>query len=287
MSADSPALRIDAHHHLWTLDRHDMSWLDDPPLRPIRRDFGLADLAAAVAGQQIGQTVVVQTIASVAETVDLLAVAAASELVAGVVGWVDLTDDAVGEELAALRERPDGTGLVGIRHLVQGEPDPDWLARPDVLRGLGQVAQAGLVYDLLTLPPQLPAALRAVVDVPELTFVVDHLSKPPIASGEREPWETRIRALATRDNVVCKLSGMVTEADWTGWSVDDLRPYAEVVLEAFGPDRVMFGSDWPVCTLAATYEQVLGAAETLTANLTAAEREAVFSGTARRIYGLP
>jgi L-fuconolactonase len=283
----SPALRIDAHHHLWALGRHDLSWLEAPELGPIRRDFGLADLAAAVAGQQVGQTVVVQTIASVAETVDLLAVAAASELVAGVVGWVDLTADAVGEELAALRERPDGAGLVGIRHLVQSEPDPDWLARPDVLRGLGQIAAAGLVYDLLTLPPQLPAALRAVVDVPELTFVLDHLSKPPIASGEREPWETRIRALATRDNVVCKLSGMVTEADRASWSVDDLRPYAEVVLDAFGPDRVMFGSDWPVCTLAATYEQVLEAAETLTAGLTPVEREAVFSGTARRIYGLP
>jgi L-fuconolactonase len=270
---------------LWTIGRHDTSWLDPPALQPIRRDYGPVDLRAAV-GDQISQTVLVQTIGSVAETVDFLAIAADSELIAGVVGWVDLTAVSVADAVAELRARPGGGKLVGIRHGVQSEPDPDWLARADVQRGLAALAGTGLVYDLLTLPPQLPAALRAVVDVPELTFVLDHLSKPPIAAGEREPWETRIRALAARDNVVCKLSGMVTEADWTQWTVDDLRPYADVVLDAFGPDRVMFGSDWPVCTLAASYAQVLDAAEQLTEGLTAAERDAIFAGTARRVYGL-
>lgn len=272
---------IDAHHHLWTIGRHDTSWLDIPEHEPIRRDFGLSDLQAAGGPLGITETVLVQTINSVAETIDLL-----TEPVAGVVGWVDLTGSDVAGELARLKERPGGDRLVGIRHGVQGEPDPDWLSRPEVLRGLGAVAEAGLTYDLLTYPHQLPAALRAVVDVPELTYVIDHLSKPPIASGEREPWETRIRALAARDNVVCKLSGMVTEADWTQWTVADLRPYADVVLDAFGPDRVLFGSDWPVCTLAASYARVLEAAQELTADLTAAGKDAVFGGTARRVYGL-
>lgn len=272
---------IDAHHHLWRIGRHDTSWLDEPRHAPIRRDFDLSDLRAVSEPLGITQTVLVQSLNSVAETVDLL-----TEPVAGVVGWVDLTGPDVAGELARLRERPGGHRLVGIRHLVQSEPDPGWLARPDVLHGLGAVAEAGLAYDLLTFPHQLPAALRAVVDVPELTFVLDHLSKPPIRSGEREPWETRIRALAARDNVVCKLSGMVTEADWTQWTVAELRPYADVVLEAFGPDRVLFGSDWPVCTLAASYARVVEAAQELTAALTAAERDAIFGGTARRVYGL-
>ena len=278
-------VRIDAHHHLWTVGRHDTSWLDSPALTPIRRDYGPADLRAAV-GDRVAQTVLVQTIGSVAETVDFLAIAADSELIAGVVGWVDLTATNVADAVAELRAQPGGDKLVGIRHGVQSEPDPDWLARADVQRGLAALAGTGLVYDLLTLPPQLPAALRAVVDVPELTFVLDHLSKPPIAAGDREPWETRIRALAARENVVCKLSGMVTEADWTQWTVQDLRPYADVVLDAFGPDRVMFGSDWPVCTLAASYAQVLDAAAELTEGLTAVERDAIFAGTARRVYGL-
>src|SRR5882757_1650867 len=281
----SGPVRIDAHHHLWTVGRHDTSWLDSPALAPIRRDYGPADLRAAV-GDRVAQTVLVQTIGSVAETVDFLAIAADSELIAGVVGWVDLTATNVADAVAELRAQPGGDKLVGIRHGVQSEPDPDWLARADVQRGLAALAGTGLVYDLLTLPPQLPAALRAVVDVPELTFVLDHLSKPPIAAGDREPWETRIRALAARENVVCKLSGMVTEADWTQWTVQDLRPYADVVLDAFGPDRVMFGSDWPVCTLAASYAQVLDAAAELTEGLTAVERDAIFAGTARRVYGL-
>jgi L-fuconolactonase len=175
---------------------------------------------------------------------------------------------------------------VGIRHQVQGEPDPEWLCRPDVRHGLRAVADAGLVYDLLTIPVQLPAAIATVGALPDLRFVVDHLSKPPIASGELEPWATHMRALAEHDNVACKLSGMVTEADWAAWDVADLRPYAETVLDAFGAERELFGSDWPVCLVAASYEAVVGAAEELTASLSPSERAAVFGGTARRIYGL-
>ena len=175
---------------------------------------------------------------------------------------------------------------MGIRHLVQGEPDPRWLARPDVRRGLRAVAAAGLVYDLLTLPHQLPAAIDTVRALPGLTFVLDHLSKPPISVGELHPWAELVRELAALPNVSCKLSGMVTEAG-PRWTVAGLRPYAEVVLDAFGPARVMFGSDWPVCLLASSYADVTSAARELTAALTREEQALVFGGTAARVYGLP
>jgi L-fuconolactonase len=276
-------VRVDAHHHLWDLAVRDQPWIAGPEMAPLRRSFTIEELEAAARPAGVEATVLVQTVTVPEETPELLALAAGHELIAGVVGWIDLTADDPAGALAAL---DGGDRLVGIRHQVQGEPDPEWLCRPDVRRGLRAVADAGLAYDLLTIPEQLPAAIATVRAVPELRFVVDHLSKPPIASGELEPWATHMRALAEHDNVACKLSGMVTEADWATWSVADLRPYAETMLGAFGPDRVMFGSDWPVCLLAASYDAVTGAAEELTASLGAAERAAVFGGTARRIYGL-
>ena len=269
--------RVDAHHHLWDLSVRDQSWITDD-LAAIRRTFTVDDLAAVA---HVDATVVVQTVSVPEETPELLAIA--DPLIAGVVGWVDLTAVDAADRLAALRS----DRLVGIRHQVQDEPDPGWLCRPDVRAGLEAVAREGLVYDLLTLPAQLPAAIDTVRALPDLQFVLDHLSKPPIATGELEPWASQLRALAAHENVACKLSGMVTEADWSAWSVAGLRPYAETVLDAFGPERVLFGSDWPVCLLAASYEAVLDAAEQLTAGLSAAEREQIFGGTARRIYTLP
>ncbi|WP_433510774.1 amidohydrolase family protein [Nonomuraea sp. CA-143628] len=301
------APRIDAHHHVWDLGVRAHGWLDAEKLAPIRRTFTLDRLAEHATAAGVGGTVLVQVLPDLAETVEFLALAAESELVAGVVGWVDLTAPAVAETLAGLSSgqagqagqsgRPGGQpgrvghagrsgGLVAIRHGVQAEPDPGWLTRPDVRRGLAAVASAGLAYDMLTLPHQLPAAIETVAALPELTFVLDHLSKPPITSGQLEPWASRIRELAAHPNVYCKLSGMVTEADWTSWRVADLRPYAETVLAAFGPERVMFGSDWPVCLLAADYERVVSAAEELCAGLSAGERADVFGGTARRAYRL-
>ena len=265
-------MRIDAHHHVWELNRRPQEWLDEPGMEAIRRDFTLRDFP----GTGIDRTILVQVLADAAETGEFLAAAAASDLVAGVVGWMDLTCGAL----------PGSPGpLVGIRHLVQGEPDPDWLNRPDVRRGLRAVADAGLAYDLLTLPHQLPAAIETVRALPDLTFVLDHLAKPPIASGELEPWATDLRRLAAEPNAYCKLSGLVTEAG-AGWTVADLRPYADVALEAFGPARMMFGSDWPVCLLAAAYAEVVAAAEELTAGLTPAERSDIFGGTAVRAYRL-
>ncbi|MET7348388.1 amidohydrolase family protein [Streptomyces mirabilis] len=279
-------MRVDAHHHVWDLSVRDQDWITGPELQPLRRDFGVADLAPQARAAGVDRTVLVQTITVPEETPEFLALAARSELIAGVVGWTDLTRPDVADELAWLRELPGGRHLKGIRHQVQGEPDPEWLLRPDVRDGLAAVAEAGLVYDLVVLPHQLPACVRAAADHPGLTFVLDHLGKPPIAKGVLQPWATAVRALAELPNTVCKLSGMVTEADHAKWTVDGLRPYADTVLDAFGPGRLMFGSDWPVCTLAASYGQVVDAAEELTGGLGAEERAEVFGGTATRVYRL-
>jgi L-fuconolactonase len=277
---------VDAHHHLWDLDVRDQDWITGAALVPLRRNFLLGEYRPLADANGVTATVVVQTVTVPGETPELLALAASSDLIAGVVGWTDLTAPDIADQIAALTERPGGGRLVGLRHQVQSEPDPDWLTRPDVLRGLAAVAQAGLVYDLVITPGQLAAAARAAAAVPDLTFVLDHLGKPPIASARTDPWAADLRRLAALPNTVAKLSGLVTEADWHRWQVADLRPYAEVALDAFGPARLMFGSDWPVCTLAASYPDVLAAARDLTAGLTPAEREAVFAGTATAIYGL-
>jgi L-fuconolactonase len=277
---------VDAHHHVWDLGVRDQDWITGPALAPLRHDFLLGDYRSVADANGIAAGIVVQTVTVPAETPELLALAAASDLIAGVVGWADLAAPDVADKIAALSEMPGGAKLVGLRHQVQSEPDPDWLTRPDVLRGLAVVAQAGLVYDLVVTAGQLAASARAAAAVPDLVFVLDHLGKPPIAAGRTEPWAQDLRDLAALPNTVAKLSGLVTEADWRRWQVADLRPYAEVALDAFGPARMMFGSDWPVCTLAGSYPDVLAAAQDLTAGLSPAEREAVFAGTATSVYGL-
>ncbi|MFD4628328.1 amidohydrolase family protein [Streptomyces sp. NPDC058284] len=285
MTGAAPSL-VDAHHHVWDLSVRDQEWLTGDALAPLRRNFSLSDLLPEARAAGVTATVLVQTVAVPEETPELLALAAGSDLVAGVVGWTDLTRPDVADTLATLRELPGGEHLVGVRHQVQGEADPEWLLRADVRRGLAAVAAAGLAYDLVVLPHQLPACARAAAQLPELTFVLDHLGKPPVVSGALEPWASAVRALAARPNTVCKLSGMVTEADHATWTVDDLRPYADTVLAAFGPGRLMFGSDWPVSTLAASYVEVLDAARLLTQPLGTGEKGEVFGGTARRVYGL-
>ncbi|MDX3526780.1 amidohydrolase family protein [Streptomyces sp. ID05-39B] len=277
---------VDAHHHVWDLSVRDQDWITGPELAPLRRDFTLADLRPKARAAEVTATVLVQTITVAEETPEFLVLAASSDLVCGVVGWTDLTAPDVADALAGLREGPGGEYLVGIRHQVQGEPDPRWLVRPDVLRGLTAVAEAGLVYDLVVKPHQLGAAAEAAARLPELVFALDHLGKPPIAYGELEPWAEEIRRFAALPNTVCKLSGLVTEADWGSWTTQDLKPYADTVLDAFGPDRLMFGSDWPVCRLAADYAEVIATARKLTDRLAPAERHQVFTGTATRTYGL-
>jgi L-fuconolactonase len=255
-------------------------------LAAIRRRFAPDDLRPIVERRGVTRTILVQTRSSLPETVEFLDTAASIDFVAGVVGWIDLTDEAIVDVLDRLRSGPTGRWLVGIRHQTHDEPDPDWLTRPDVMRGLRAVARAGLPYDLVIRTRELPASLEIATRIPELALVVDHIAKPDIRHGLFEPWAERMAALAAMPNVTCKVSGMVTEADWSTWTRAELRPYVDLVLGWFGPRRLLFGSDWPVCLLAATYDEVLDAAEELFGGLTAAERDEVFEGTATRVYGL-
>ena len=278
---------VDAHHHLWDPVARRHAWLDGLP--PLRRSFGLADYAAA-APEQVTGSVLVQVLASTQETEEFLALAAstagACPEVAGVVGWADLAGDDVGAQLACLRARPGGDRLVGIRHLVQDEPDPDWLGRPDVRRGIRAVGAAGLAFDLLVRPAQLPAAVRLADELDSVRFVLDHGGKPEIAAARAEPWAGLIGRLGRLPNVACKLSGLVTEAR-PSWQPEEFLPYVDRMLEAFGPGRLMFGSDWPVCTLAASYAQVTALArELLEPRLSPAERDAVFYASAIATYRL-
>jgi L-fuconolactonase len=278
--------RVDAHHHVWDLSVRPQEWLDGEVFAPIRRTFSVGDLAPDAAASGVTATVLVQTVALPAETPEMLRTAAASDLVAAVTGWVDLTSPAVADELAALRAGIGGDYLRAVRHLVQDEPDPSWLDREDVRRGLKAVADADLGYELLVKPPQLPAALRVVAELPEVEFVLDHCAKPYIAAGEIEPWAAQIRELAAHENITCKLSGLVTEADWAGWTVASLRPYVDVVVEAFSPQRLMFGSDWPVCLLASTYGRWVETVDELIAGLDGGDQAAITGDTARRFYGI-
>jgi L-fuconolactonase len=276
---------VDAHHHVWDPASADYPWLTDE-LAVIRRRFTPDDLTPELAEAGIDATVLVQTRASLAETAEFLAIAGATPFIRGVVGWVDLTDPAVGEAIATLRAGPGGERLVGIRHQAHDEPDPAWLVREDVVRGIRAVGAAGLAYDLLVRPRELPAALQLTRNLPEVRFVIDHLAKPPIATGELEPWRGLMRPFASLGHVACKVSGLVTEAAWSSWTPADLQPYVDHALEVFGPSRLLFGSDWPVCLLAATYGQVVEAALTTLSGLDVTEQAAVMGGNATRIYGL-
>jgi L-fuconolactonase len=277
---------VDAHHHLWDPEHFSYPWMSGDALAPLRRPYTVDDLWEVTDGK-VAHTVLVQTISDETETAAFLATAGANDgLIKGVVGWVDLTAPDVAERIQALRAGPGGNRLVGIRHQVQDEPDPEWFAQPEVVRGLRAVGAAGLAYDLLVLVSQLDVATSVVRQVPEVRFVLDHLAKPAIAAGEWEPWATRIATLAQEPNVSAKLSGLVTEASWTDWSAEQIAPYAKHALEVFGADRLMYGSDWPVSTLAASYEQVWELAGTLIADLSDYERDAILGETAARVYQL-
>ncbi len=278
---------IDAHYHIWDPAARRHAWLTSLPR--LRRPFGLADYAEAAAGEGVTASVLVQVLASSRETEEFLALAAGpagTPVPTGVVGWADLTRDDVRDELDRLRALPGGDRLVGIRHLVQDEPNPAWLARPDVRRGLQAVGDAGLVFDLLVRPSQLPAALRVSTELDGVRFVLDHGGKPEIAEGRLEPWAGLIGEMAGLPNVTCKLSGLVTEAG-PSWTAEDFVPYLDRMIESFGPGRLMFGSDWPVCTLAASYGDVAALARSLLEpRLNSAERDLVFRSTAIDTYRL-
>ena len=246
-------ITVDSHHHLWDLGRFEYTWMPPGP-SVLRRNYLPDDLKPILDRNNVSKTVVVQAHQSVEETNFLLDLADANEFIAGVVGWVDLSSPDVGAVLDGLAGRP---GLVGIRHLVHDEPDDAWLSRDDVAGGLRELAEHGLTYDLLVTPRHLKHVPPLAERVPELRMVVDHIAKPLIAAGEMEPWAADLAAVAAIPGIYCKVSGMFTEADQSGWTVEDLKPYVAHMVEHFGLDRLMWGSDWPVSLLAASYEQVL------------------------------
>jgi L-fuconolactonase len=272
---------VDSHHHLWDPAHRDYPWMGDE-LAPIRRRFEAGDLKPLLEANGIDRTVVVQTVSSLEETREFLQAAADNEFIAGVVGWVDLTDRSVAKTLVELKRSEAGRFLVGIRHQVHDEPDPEWLLREDVQRGIAAVGDADLVYDVLVRTRELPAALETVKRHTGMRFVIDHAAKPRITAGVwDDAWEKALAPLAGHANVTCKLSGLVTEADWNAWTPQQLEPYVNRVLGWFGPERCMFGSDWPVCLLAAPYGRVVAAMRSI-----AGDDANVFGETATRVYGL-
>ncbi|WP_328521010.1 amidohydrolase family protein [Kribbella sp. NBC_00359] len=279
-------MRIDAHQHFWDPARHEYPWMAGDAMDPVRRAFTPDDLRPVLRAADIDGTILVQTISSVAETREFLQLAAANDFVAGVVGWVDLTSPAVRDDLDELLDGPGGSRLVGIRHQVHDEADPEWLGRDDVRRGLAAVLQRGLSYDLLVRARELPAAVDVVRAFPDLRFVLDHGAKPRIAAGADPEWTERMPGLAAAPNVAVKLSGMVTEANWSTWTAADLRPFVERVVHWFGPDRLLFGSDWPVCLLVGTYDEIRTALDAALPTLSPSDRDLLYGGNAKRTYRL-
>jgi L-fuconolactonase len=274
-------MRIDAHQHFWRFDPVRDAWITDE-MAVLRRDFLPEELEILLKANGVDGTVAVQADQSEAETRFLLELAEAHPFILGVVGWVDLLAPKLPERLEHFAGSPR---FRGIRHIAQAEAD-DFLEREDVVRGIGMLRDFGLTYDILVYPRQLPATLSLVERLPDQPFLVDHLAKPLIAQGTMEPWATRMRELARHPNVWCKVSGLVTEADWARWKPEDSRPYLDVVFDAFGPDRLMFGSDWPVCLLAAEYGEVVALVDAYAEGLSPSEKEALFGGNAASFYGL-
>jgi L-fuconolactonase len=271
-------MRIDAHQHFWQFSEEEYFWI-----RPdwiIRRSYLPADLQPQLAAFGFDGSIAVQARQSLGETRWLLELARSAPEILGVVGWVDLRDKDVARQL---EEFIDQTKFVGVRHVVQDEPDDFMLGR-DFQRGIASLARFNLTYDILIYARQLPAAITLARAFPEQPFVLDHIGKPNIAAGELSPWREQLFDLARLPNVTCKLSGLVTEAQWNAWTVADCRPFLDGALEAFGAERLMFGSDWPVSLLAGTYEQVFSLIETFAAELSGPEQEALFGGNAAAFY---
>lgn len=277
---------VDAHHHLWDPAVGDYPWMTGD-YAALRRRYDVHDLEPHLAANDVSATIVVQARADLAETVELLESCTRTPVIVGVVGWVDLTSGDAGAQIDGLRRGVGGRHLVGMRHGAADEADPSWLLRDDVDFGLRALAVRGLTFDLEITPRELAAANTLVRRHPQLRFVVDHGAKPPIAEGWSQDWADGISMLAQRPNVWCKLSGLVTEASWTTWTPADLQPYVDHLIDAFGPGRLIFGSDWPVCELAASYDRVLAAARHALVALTSDERRDIFCTNALHVYQPP
>ena len=273
-------IRLDSHQHFWVYDSQQYPWI--PKGSPLHRDWLPTDLAPLLAKAGLDGCVAVQARQTVEESRWLLTLADHAPIIQGVVGWVDLRSDKVEEQLAELSKHPK---FVGVRHVVQDEPDANFMLRPEFLRGIGRLRQFKLTYDILIYPKQLPAAIELAKRFPEQPFVLDHIAKPFIRDRIVSPWREQIRTLAKSKNVFCKVSGLITEADHAKWEPADFKPYLDIVFEAFGEERVMFGSDWPVCLLAGGYERVFALADDYTRALSREGRANFFGGNAARFYG--
>lgn len=277
-----PPLYIDAHQHFWHYNPHEYGWIDDS-MASLRRDFLPADLQPELERNGFTGCVAVQARQSVQETRWLLELAAQNSFVLGVVGWVDLQAPDLRTQLEALAAN---SKLVGVRHIVQGEADDQFLLGPNFQRGIGMLDEFQLAYDILIYRRHLPVAVEFVQRFPQQRFVLDHLAKPSIRDGNLHSWRSGIQRLASLPNVMCKLSGLVTEADWKRWRAEQIRPYLDVAFECFGPDRLMIGSDWPVCTVAASYSQVVEIVTEYLKPFSQEIRNAVLGANAQRFWGL-
>jgi len=275
-------MRIDAHQHFWNYSPSEHTWMTGE-MAVLKQDFLPKDLRPLLDGAGFGGSIAVQARQSVEETEFLLELAEQNEFIRGVVGWVDLCSP---ELVTQLERFAEDKKLVGVRHVVQDEPDDGFMLRADFRRGIARLADFGLTYDVLIFPRQLSAARQLVEEFPAQPFVLDHIAKPLIEQGILSPWESGVRALARLPNIYCKLSGMVTEARWRQWREDDFRAYLDVIFNAFGPERVMIGSDWPVCTLSADYGQALGIVIDYIAQLSSEVQEGILGGNCARFYGL-
>lgn len=274
-------MKLDAHQHFWKYDAAQYGWI--PKGSPLERDWLPPDLVKEQTSVGLDGSIAVQARQSLEESRWLLELAEHYAAIKGVVGWVDLRADNVEDQLARFAPHPK---FVGVRHVVQDEPDNDFMLRADFQRGIGKLRPFKLTYDILIYPKQLPAAIRLVRQFPEQKFVLDHLAKPFIRDGVLSPWKEQITELAKSPNVWCKVSGMVTEARRTGWKREDFRPYLDVVFEQFGADRIMFGSDWPVCLLAGSYAEVLGIVRDYLAAFDARQRGQVLGENCATFYGV-
>jgi L-fuconolactonase len=275
-------MHIDAHQHFWVYDPREFDWIDES-MAVLRRDFLAAGLKPELDRAGFQGCVAVQARQTLEETRWLLDLAASSPFILGVVGWVDLRSQDIQSQLQALAGNPK---LVGVRHVVQGEPDDRFLLRPEFLRGISALEEFDLAYDILIYTKHLPVAAEFVRQFPRQRFVLDHLAKPPIKSGSLHPWADGIRELASFPNVFCKLSGMVTEADWRRWKPEDMVPYLDVAFECFGSERLMIGSDWPVCIVAASYSGAMDVVKDYLARFPAQVQEAVLGENAQRFWRL-
>ena len=282
-------MRIDSHHHLWDLAISPRPWLAGEMLAGISRTFSMKDFCAERASAQIDQSILVQTISEYDEMKEFFAVAAEHESVVGVVAWIDMSSTDCFQQLEKYLDLPGAERLVGIRDGAQGRADAQWLAGDQIAVNARKLAEKDLAFDLLVDPSNLAASTQLVSHCPDTTFVLDHIGKPNIAKGDQSElatWSHSINELAKNKNVSCKISGMVTEADWKAWEEKDFKRYFDVVLNAFGADRIMYGSDWPVCKLAATYEQVAQLAEYLIQDLSPSEKEKFWALNAKKAYGI-